>query len=376
MLYSVTDKVSSITAPVGLVELQPDWRSLRICGYAPGNAEVMCFAYDTWNTDDPFHLCPRRKLADFLIKCETSHGRKFLVGFEIEFVLLDATGNPIQTVDNINGWSTTGGLRGNILSLMQATIAALQASSIDVLQLHTVEPNQLQIATRHSNPMDAIDSLMYSHECIKHMAVQYGLRATMTPKALKSDLCTGAHAHISIHPPDKHDNFLAGILENLQELCAFGLPSYDSYSRVTGLTNGSGTWVSWGTENRYVPVRGIEKARWELRFLDATANFYLALLMTFAAGMRGVQEGLLLGQKDCQQNPWFLGDEERKDLGIEKRLPTSLKESIEVLQESMTLDPILGKSMKQHYIAIKELDEREMSAWSDDLRRECFINMF
>jgi hypothetical protein len=43
MLHSLTDKTSSIVSTVGLVELQPDWRSLRPCGYAPVHASVMCF---------------------------------------------------------------------------------------------------------------------------------------------------------------------------------------------------------------------------------------------------------------------------------------------------------------------------------------------
>jgi len=61
----------------------------------------MCFIYDKY-ADEPFHLCPRHKLADFLTECELSHEKKFLTDFEIEFVLLDSSGNALQTNDNIN----------------------------------------------------------------------------------------------------------------------------------------------------------------------------------------------------------------------------------------------------------------------------------
>lgn len=378
MLHSVTAKTSSIVPTLGLVELRPDWRSLRLCGYAPGHASVMCCVYDRYvnDRDDPFHLCPRQKLSRFLADCETSHGRKFLVGFEIEFVLLDSSGDPLQTNDNVNSWCTTSGLRGKTLKLMEDTIEALQASGIYVLHLHSVEPNQLQIATKHLNPIDAIDLLMYTHECIKHKAAEYGLRATMAPKALKEYLCTGAHAHVSLHPPVGQDHFLAGILGDLQSLCAFGLASYDSYSRITGISNAAGTWVTWGTENRYVPIRGIEPAHWELRYLDATANIYLALLATMTAGMHGLEKNITLKHPDCQLNPFKLGEDERTELGIVKQLPTSLKESTKMLEESTTFDAALGNSLKKHYVAVKKLDESEMSTWSEDQRRIWFTKLF
>jgi len=250
--------------------------------------------------------------------------------------------------------STTSGLCGNTLKLMDEIVESLQASGISAEQLHTVEANQLQIATGPSSPMDAIDALMYTHECVKHISVRYGLRATMAPKTFREDLCTGAHAHLSIHPLSGHE-FLAGILENLQALCALGMPSYDSYSRVTGYWNAAGTWVTWGTENRFVPVRCIQTASLELRYSDATTNFYLALLMTLAAGMQGLKKKTPLEHDDCQYNPFRLGEKERKDLGIVHQLLASMKEGIK-MKESSHMNATLGNSMKQHYIIMRELD--------------------
>lgn len=375
LLYSVTDKTSSIVPPVGLCELHPDWPSLRICAYAPAHASVMCFVYDRYS-EEPFHLCPKRKLADFLTDCETSHGKKFLIGFEVEFVLLDASGQAPQTIDTVGAWHTTNGLRGSTLELCEKTVEALQAAGISVLHFHTVEPNQLQLVTGPLSPMAAIDALMHTRECIKHVSVQHGLRATMAPKALSEDLATGAHAHISVNPPTGQENFLAGILRNLPALCAFGMPSYDSYSRVTGLVNAAGTWITWGTENRYVPVRGIKEGRWELRFLDATANLYLAVLMTLAAGMQGWKEEIELELADCQLNPFTLEGKERAELGIVKHMPNSMAEALQMLKESTALDARLGKSLKQNYVAMKELDESQMRTWSADQRRECFTKLF
>jgi glutamine synthetase len=52
----------------------------------------------------------------------------------------------------------------------------------------------------------------------------------------------------------------------------------------------AGTLVGCGTQNRYLPVRKIRDGHWELRFADATANFYLFLAVVIAAGLRGIQE--------------------------------------------------------------------------------------
>ncbi len=62
--------------------------------------------------EESFHLRPRPKLADFMIECDVSRSKKFLVGFEAEFVLLDPSGEPSRTVDPINAWSVTSGLAG------------------------------------------------------------------------------------------------------------------------------------------------------------------------------------------------------------------------------------------------------------------------
>lgn len=84
-------------------------------------------------------------------------------------------------------------------------------------------------------------------------------------------------------------SFLAGILDLLRPLCAFTLPSHDSYSRIRDLSGTTSTFVTWGTEIRDVPIRKVDHNHWELRCLDATANMYLAAASVIAAGIEGVR---------------------------------------------------------------------------------------
>jgi glutamine synthetase len=62
--------------------------------------------------------------------------------------------------------------------------------------------------------------------------------------------------------------------------------------------------------------------------------------MTMTAGIHGLEENFTLKHSDCRLNPVELGEEERAELGIVKPLPTSLKDSIKMLEDSTTFDAI------------------------------------
>ncbi|KAI9709137.1 MAG: hypothetical protein M1820_003584 [Bogoriella megaspora] len=375
MHHAVNDAVSSIAPPFGLFELVPDWQSLRLCTFAPGHASVMCSLRDVYSAD-PFNLCPRGRLAEHLDKWQNVNRVAFLTGFEIEFLLLDASAEISQTADSVNAWSTTAGLRGSNLKLVEDIVQALQDSGISVQLFHTTAaPSQFQIATGPARPLEAVDSLMQTHECIRHLCARYGLRATMAPKPLLTKVATGAHTHISMGPPEKRDSFLAGILEHLPAISALSMPSYDSYYRA-GLYQCPGAWVAWGTENRHVPIRAIKEDRWEIRSIDATANFYLALLTILAAGVRGIEQNMALNLRDCRLNPSKLSQEEITAHGIVTPMPKSMKECLMILKDSTVFDAVLGGPMKTQYIAMKELDEKDMSALDDRSRRDLYVKMF
>jgi glutamine synthetase len=59
-----------------------------------------------------------------------------------------------------------------------------------------------------------------------------------------------------------------------------------------------------------------------------------------------------------------------------KPLPASLKDSIKMLEESTTFDAMLGKSLKENYVAAKKVDESIMSTWSEDHRRKLVTMLF
>ena len=358
-----------------LMELRPDWPSIRRCGYAPTYASVMCFV-GCDDQEDAFQQCPRRVLHRVL-DTSSRDGTAFMVGFEVEFVMLDAFGNLAHTMDELQAWSTTAGLRGENLAIMEEIVAALEISDIHVYHFHTEAPPQIEFALEPLPPMQAIDCLIQAQETVKHVCVRHGFKATMSPKPLLDKaVFSSTHMHLSVLPSDAEEHFLAGLLRNLPQICAFGMASYDSYSRVGGRMDTTGAWISWGTENRDVPIRKIDQGHWELRTVDATANYYLLMATCVAVGLSGQKERLDLRQKDCRFYPSRMSEEQRSLIGIDTRLPSSLREAVDSIRRAPEVQKILGEHILQLYTHVKDLDGEAFENLTEEARRQCYLKVF
>ncbi|KAJ5940361.1 protein fluG [Penicillium verrucosum] len=232
--------------------LRPDWSSLRLCGFKANHATAMSFV-DQKDAETRFNKCPRMLLVQALERLGTQWGAKVLIGFEIEFVLLDESDNVTEPLDRLNGDSTTAGLRGETLNLMEEIVDALEQSSINIHHFHAEVLDQLEIALTPEPALEAVDSLILAQEAIRTIWVRRNLRATMTPKPTLSGPSNGLHLHLSLNNLEggSTDNFI-GILNHISSLCAFGMANYDSYVRST--SDAAGAWVGFGTDNRDLPV--------------------------------------------------------------------------------------------------------------------------
>jgi glutamine synthetase len=375
VLFPVSPLQYAEVPPQGSIELQPDWSSLRLCHYARGHASVMCFA-SLQDAKHPYFLCARSLLAEAVTNAKDAQDVEFLVGFEVEFALLDAEHIRPDSKEPFGEWSATSGLRKNNLVAMEEVVAILEASNIAVEKFHTEGEGQIEIATGPLQPMDAVDALMYTHETIKHVLSKYNVRVTMAPVPWFGSPANGAHTHVSMNPSSMEESFLAGILESLRAICAFSLPNYDSFTRVEDFRNGAGSWVSWGTQNRDVPIRKIDSGHWEIRCVDATANFYLVIFLIISAGLRGLEEGQPLTMGDCLEYPTRLGKAKLAEIGVHEQLPRSMREAIEVLKSDTSLNRILSADLKKEYVNVKEVDEVALGKMTDDERRQLFTRVF
>ena len=352
----------------GLDQLHPDWKSLRLCRYCPGHASVMCFVSRNGSQAN-FDRCPRTQLSRVIKEATQEQGFRILAGFEMEFLLMDDTKETPNPVDAVGGWSTSAGLRNPTVSVLEQLICTLQETGIGVQQYHTEGPRgQFEISLEPLEVMESVDALIYAREATKAICASRNVKATFLPKPLGNTYSTGAHTHISISSCETEEQFLAGILNCLPGLCAFGMSSIDSYTRVEDYKCAAGTWVSWGTENKSVPVRKIRPGYWELRFVDGAANMYLVLAATIGAGLMGLREGYELRWRDLSVFPTSLGLEGLAKLGIDRPLPRSLEQSLHALREDQHIGKILGGEMVERYATIKEVELARLGTMRPDER--------
>jgi glutamine synthetase len=100
------------------------------------------------------------------------------------------------------------------------------------------------------------------------------------------------------------------------------------------------------------PMAGSEAATAKvvLKPMDATANPYLALAATLAAGMDGMERGLDPGEP-VLVDPATLSEEERTSRGI-RPLPNSLEEALDELERNETLTEALGEPLVRTHLAV------------------------
>ncbi|KAE9404815.1 glutamine synthetase/guanido kinase [Gymnopus androsaceus JB14] len=313
-------------------------------------------------------MCPRTTLSRIIWEVKDTCSAEFLVGFESEFILLKST-SPVQPL-NVHGWSASSGLLAGSkeAEIMEEIADSLQASGI-----------KLEVFHPEAAP-EAADALIYTREIITNVAAKHGAHATFAPRPFMYSAGTSTHAHISVYDlsgsnerkkiPNElsllEKGFLAGLLDHLPAIAAFTLPIPASYKRaVDGVWSG-GTHVSWGTENRESPIRLTNPAspssrRYECRFIDSTANPYLALAAVFSAAMTKMKLGgdVKLQVQDAGSKPAAnMSEEERKEKGITKKMPSSSEGARANLRNDPELCEILGKELVNAFLSVnKTLEE-------------------
>jgi len=297
----------------------------------------------------------------------------FLVGFESEFILLSSI-NPVKP-SNVHQWSSAAGF---LAGSKEATILeeigkAVQASGLSLQMIHSeAAPGQYEVVGGPLNPLDAADQLIFTREIIVNIASKHGLHATFAPRPFMTSAGSAAHTHISVHsakegdkPPDRlseyESAFLAGIIEHLASLPAITLPTPASYKRMVDGVWSGGTYVHYGTENREAPIRitnatSPKSRNFEMRFVDGTANPHLALAAIIGAGLSGLKASTPLQMKDCPgpKCAWEMTEEERKALGITKRMPLDVEEARHNLVTDTGLKQVLGENLVAKYISVSK----------------------
>ena len=282
----------------------PDLSSLRAAPHDSakfGNAAVVYANIE--EEDHGLDFDARDILARTVEGAEKEAGLKFLVGFELEFVLIEKDKKTFPSPNSVLSMAVANVTnRSRFWPFLNQCAVALTEAGIHVEQIiKEYSATQFEFALPPLPPLQAVDACIYAKETIRDIAYQHNMLATFYPSHGDESMASGQHIHISASPfTSKAKNFdpetfLGGLLSHIPALCAIGMPSHDSYVRTEAGHLGSGAYVGYGTNHRDMPVRLVTKDHWEVRANDGTANPYMMVSAIIAAGL----DAKPLTHKDC-----------------------------------------------------------------------------
>ena len=270
----------------------------------------------------------------------------------------------------------TAGLRAETLDLVEEIDNALEQSSINIHHFHAEVQDQLEIALAPEPAQEAIDSLVLAQEAIRVICVRRNLKATMTPKPTLAGPTSGLHLHLSLNKLEGAlaNNFVAGVLNHMGSLCAFGMANYDGY--VRSISNAAGAWIGFGTDNRDLPVRKISDWHWEFRMMDSTTNPHLFVAAVLLAALDGLETQTELVWKDCKFFPHLMDERMRAEYGMDKSMPVTLKEALDFLKRDAALKTWIAEDLLKWFISVKNKEVEEFGKMTDEQRRLRFLEYF
>jgi len=146
--------------------------------------------------------------------------------------------------------------------------------------------------------------------------------------------------------------FLGGWMKHARAIAPFYAPYPNSYKRYV-YQSWAPTTIAWSHDNRTAGFRVVgqgDSLRIESRIPGADANAYLAFAATLAAGLDGLQN-------EIEPPEMFSGDVyQAADL---PRVPESLREATNELEQSAMLRQAFGDGVVDHYVHFFRTEQRK-----------------
>lgn len=374
------------TSATGQFLLLPDLSTLTLNKGIPSPSATV----QTWWMDDTTDVpptqhkqgCPRWNLQKQLNLLKDEFNISILMGCEIEIIfmrpILNANGSDFtefEPLHMVHSWSNMTYQQIEVLPIVEEIVETLAEVDIHIPQFHSeAAPGQWEFPLPAFEPIKAIDTLYKARDIIRNVAKKHGLKATVYPRPYNFACGSANHTHFSINGPEGtvekyQEPFLAGVLEHLPSLLAFTLPLEESYQRVAAGIWAGGEYVTWGTQNREVPLRKCGPGHWELKTCDGVANMYLSMAALLACGLAGLSEEMELTHSDCTVDASQASKDERAEMGITAMMPHSLEESLACLEKDRVIREALGGVTVRDYVDIKEAEMEKLRGFGEEKRR-------
>ncbi|MFC4000997.1 glutamine synthetase [Prauserella oleivorans] len=377
-LFAVFDSHDRITyghaglaTPSGDIRLVPVVERVRKLAGQPALAWAPVRQVLADGTPSPY--CQRGVL-ERQVAAAAAKGFELRAGFELEFAVAPAGSPDIVSAPGHGGPAYSPHALVPIDDFVAALLRDFEANGLRIGQLHAEYGlAQLELSLGATDPVSAADDQLLARQTVHAAAHTHGLRVSFAPLVSPEAAGNGWHLHTSLWrhgrnvlagrtvPRGEGASYLAGLLRDLPALTAITAPSVPSTARLRPGYFAS-AYAFWGVENREAPLRyvpgsamlGDEHANVELKPCDASANPYLALAAVLAAGIAGVEDGLV-APDEIEHDPGTWSDAEREARGV-TRLPASAAEQAVALAGSPRLQAVLGAELLGAFRAVRESD--------------------
>ena len=354
----------------------PDASTFQILPWRPshnGVARVFC---DVCPPDcKPFTGDPRDALRRMFRKAEKA-GYLLNVGAELEYYYFPDEHTP-EPLDNVGYFDLS--VSDAARDLRRNTVLTLEKMSVPVeYTFHAAGRSQHGMSLRHAEALSMSDAITTAKLIIKQQAYESGCHASFMPKPLAGEDGSAMFLHQSLfdhdgnnvfwgeddekyHLSDIAKHYMAGILAHAREISAITNPTVNSYKRITTGGDSVPQYATWGLRNRasmvripvYKPGKQLS-TRIELRSPDPMANPYLVNAVTLAAGLDGIERKLEL-PPEATAETLKLTDRQMLEAGYTP-LPRSLKEALDVFEDSQFMKDALGEHIHSFFLK-KKRDE-------------------
>lgn len=351
----------------------PDASTFQILPWRPshnGVARVFC---DVCTPDrKPFAGDPRDALRRMFRKAEKA-GYLLNVGAELEYYYFPDEHTP-EPLDNVGYFDLS--VSDAARDLRRNTVLTLEKMSVPVeYTFHAAGRSQHGMSLRHAEALSMSDAITTAKLIIKQQAYESGCHASFMPKPLAGEDGSAMFLHQSLFDHDGNNvfwgeddekyhlseiakHYMAGILAHAREISAITNPTVNSYKRITTGGDSVPQYATWGLRNRasmvsipvYKPGKPLS-TRIELRSPDPMANPYLVNAVTLAAGLDGIERKLEL-PPEATAETLKLTDRQMVEAGY-MPLPRSLKEALDVFEDSQFMKDALGEHIHSFFLKKK-----------------------
>ena len=353
---------------------QPDPDTVRRLPWRPDTVAAILDIHDPDGTMTP--ECPRTMLRRAVDKAAAmGFEPRFAVEYELFLCYADdaaspsspATLAPISRTRNAYSLVRLPELR----AVFETFMRRMEEVGAPIVSMHTeLGRGAVEFALAHAPALAAADGAMRAKTYLKELCAERGLIASFMAKLDAELPGSGGHVHQSLWRDGENvfwdgtgaseiaTQYVAGQLDHLPALVALLMPNVNSFRRRDWQH-----WVpenaSWGADNRSAALRWITRpighgARFENRVPGADSNAYLAIGGMLAAGLDGIERGLVPPPL-CTSNAAL--DEQYT------KLPPSLEEAVDAFESSAFLRRAFSDRFVDHYTLSRRAEIDLWRAW-------------